>query len=304
MELEALLTEVRHITIAAGARIQEIRAEPMRTDLKDDDSPVTRADREADTLLRRRLTSLCPAGWLSEETADAPDRLRERRVWVVDPLDGTKEFIQGIPEYAVAVALVEDGEPVLAVVHNPVSGEVFWGARGLGARKGVLRSANQWSEKAVTVCEGNVILASRSELARGEFDPFMPREHEAGSREHGAGKREQRNLLTAHSSRLTDWEVVGRGSIAYKLAGVAAGDGSVTFSRGPKHEWDVCAGALLVEEAGGKATDLFGEPLRFNQPFPKTRGILAGAPRAWEQALAAVKAIGASDRMEELGDRA
>lgn len=286
MDLKPLLTEVRHITIAAAARIQEIRAEPVHADLKHDRSPVTRADREADTLLRRRLTALLPAGWLSEETADAPDRLRERHVWVVDPLDGTKEFIEGIPEYAVAVALVEDGEPVLAVVHNPASGEVFWGARGVGVWKGGGSSRSEGDGAVVTVREGKVILASRSELVRGEFEPFMRRERGVAS-----------------SSPLTDWEVVARGSIAYKLAGVAAGDGSVTFSRGPKHEWDVCAGALLVEEAGGKATDLFGEPLRFNQPFPKTRGILAGAPESYDRALRQIRAVGASDRMAELGGR-
>jgi myo-inositol-1(or 4)-monophosphatase len=90
------------------------------------------------------------------------------------------------------------------------------------------------------------------------------------------------------------------GSIELKLALVAAGRAAVTLSRGPKHEWDVCAGALLVEEAGGVATDVFGAPLAYNQPFPKVRGILAGAPMAHARALARIRETGASDRMAEM----
>ena len=90
------------------------------------------------------------------------------------------------------------------------------------------------------------------------------------------------------------------GSIALKLAMVAAGEASVTLSRGPKHEWDVCAGALLVTEAGGAATDAVGGALAYNRPFPKVRGILAGAPEACGRALSLVRSVGVSDRMREL----
>lgn len=271
MDLERLIMDVREIVHTAARRIQAVRAESIETDLKKDKSPVTRADHESDALLRTRLTSLLPVGWLSEETADRPDRLRERLLWVVDPLDGTKEFIKNIPEYSIAVALVEDGEPILGMVHNPATEESFWGVKGLGAFRD--------SGKPIAVHEGSVILASRSELKRGEFEPFVAREQGQG------------------------WQVVGRGSIQLKLAHVAAGLGSVTFSRGPKHEWDVCAGALLVAEAGGKVTDLFGDSLVFNQAFPKTRGILAGAPVAYTAVLERIRDIGASDRMEEEWER-
>jgi myo-inositol-1(or 4)-monophosphatase len=262
MDLTTIVGEVRSVVREVASRIEEIRSQPIAPDVKEDQSPVTKADHEADALLRSRLTELLPVGWLSEETADAPNRLSERLVWVVDPLDGTKEFIKGIPEYSVAVALVEEGSPILGVVHNPATGETFWGAKGLGAHRG---------EERMSVQEGDTLLASRSEMKRGEFEPFV-----------------------------RDWNVIPRGSIELKLAHIAAGLGAVTFSRGPKHEWDVCAGALLVEEAGGRVTDLFGEPLRFNQAFPKTRGILAGAPRAFEAALDRIREVGASDRMLEL----
>ncbi len=262
--LPDLLPHVRHVAVEAGHLIERIRQEGFEAMSKDDKSPVTRADHEADAVLKRELLALEPAAWLSEETADNRDRLRASRLWVVDPLDGTKEFMKGLPEYSVAIALVENGEPVLGVVHNPATGETFSAALGAGAFR---------NGEPIRVQEGDSLLASRSETARGEFEPF----EEA-------------------------WHVRPVGSIEYKLALIAAGEAAVTFSRGPKHEWDVCAGAIIVREAGGLASELFGEPLRFNQPFPKVKGILAGAPRAYETARTQIAAIGASDRMDELAN--
>ncbi len=204
-------------------------------------------------------------GWLSEETADNPSRLEQQRLWVVDPLDGTKEFVKGIPEYSVAVALVDAGRAILGVVHNPATDETFWAERGAGAFK---------NGTAIRVAEGSSLLASRSEIKRGEFAPFMQR----------------------------DWDIRHCGSIEYKLALIAEGAGAATLSRGPKWEWDVCAGAVIVEEAGGVATDVFGSPFTFNQPFPKVKGILAGAPEAYRLALKEAVAMGASDRMNEFAD--
>ena len=83
---------------------------------------------------------------------------------------------------------------------------------------------------------------------------------------------------------------------------MACGEGAATLSRGPKWEWDVCAGALIVREAGGVVTDVFGGPLRFNQPFPKVKGIIAGAPAAYRRVLEQVRETGASDRMGEFTD--
>ena len=231
--------------------------------------PVTEADRAADRYLRARLRALAPAGWLSEESADDPSRLQAGRVWVVDPLDGTKEFLQGLPEYAISVALVEGDEAVLAVVHNPATGETWTAVRGEGASR-------EGNPLAVDDSEGpevggrSTLLASRTELATDEFVPFQD-----------------------------EWALVPRGSIAYKLALVAEGRGAATLSRGPKGEWDICAGALLVEEAGGVATDVFGDPLVFNQPFPRVRGILAGAPEAHRRLLGQVQGLPVLDRMRD-----
>ncbi|MEO5352360.1 MAG: hypothetical protein H7835_04010, partial [Magnetococcus sp. XQGC-1] len=108
---------------------------PAQAHLRDKgrNNPLTRADLEADQLLRQRLLGARPGyGWLSEETADSPERLSCRRVWIVDPMDGTKEFIRGLPEFAVSIALVEEGRPVAACVHNPATRELFSATLGGG----------------------------------------------------------------------------------------------------------------------------------------------------------------------------
>jgi len=248
---------------AAGRVIEAIRARGFDVARKERGDPVTEADHAADALLRRELLALERCGWLSEETADDANRLGQRRTWIVDPLDGTREFLRGIPDYSVAVALVEDRRPVLAVVHVPATGVTYHAERGAGAFRDGVR---------LRVQESSVLLASRSEMRRGEFAPFA------------------------------DWSVRPLGSIEHKLALVASGEAGVTLSRGPKWEWDVCAGSLLVEEAGGKASDLGGNPLRFNQPDPRTAGILAGAPGAYDRALAHLAHIGPSERMGGLGE--
>jgi myo-inositol-1(or 4)-monophosphatase len=172
----------------------------------------------------------------------------------VDPLDGTKEYIAGLPEYAVSIALVEHGRPVLGVVWQPDSETGCHAIRGAGAYGGA---------GVLKVREGRSLLASRTELARDEFGPFAD-----------------------------EWSIAASGSIALKLARVAAGEAALTLSRGPKGEWDVCAGALLVEEAGGIVTDAHGMPFAFNGLTGFVGGILAGAPGAWRRGLERVNALG------------
>ncbi len=210
---------------------------------KGHDNPVTAADLEADRAIKKQLRDPFPGyGWLSEETADNDDRLKCRRVWIVDPLDGTKEFIKGIPEFAVAIALVEDGIPVLGVTYNPIKREMYWAARGLGCHLNTrrVRVTRMRTLKRATV------LASRSETARGEWQGF-------------------RGML----------KVSPTGSVAYKLAMVAAGKADATFTRSPKSEWDIASGAALVAEAGGTITDIKGREIRFNQRHVKLEGLVA-----------------------------
>jgi len=253
-----VIEEVIRIAVEAGGIIQAAYREGLHTKVKEGNEPVTQADREADAYLRRSLEALVPAGWLSEESADDLSRLQHSRVWVVDPLDGTKEFIRGLPEYAVSIALVEDGRPILGLIHNPTTEDTFWSCRG----EGTFRNGTR-----LRVRESRVLLASRTEVDEGEFEPFRD-----------------------------SWTVRPCGSIAYKLALVSAGEGAGTLSRGPKREWDVCAGSMLVEEAGGVVTDALGAPLRFNRAPPRTSGVLAAAPRAHRLLLSAARKVGMADR--------
>jgi len=235
-----------HVARRAGALVRSVFRGEYHLAHKIGDDPVTTADLAADTLLREEITAAFPEdGWLSEETTDSPERLARRRVWIVDPLDGTREFVKGIPEFAVSVAQVEEGKPRLAVVYNPIRDELFAAARGCGTElNGV-----QVRITGRTVLDGAKALVSRSETAAG---------------------------LLGSLARRTDLESIG--SVAYKLALVAAGRGDLTLSVRPKSEWDVCAGALLAEEAGAVVTDLVGGGLVFNRRFPKLRGILAAGP--------------------------
>jgi len=210
---------------------------------KGHDNPVTQADLEADRAIKKRLRDPFPEyGWLSEETVDNDARLKRRRVWIVDPLDGTKEFIKGIPEFSVAIALIENGAPILGVTYNPIKREMYWAARGLGCH---LNTKRVRVTKTRTLKRATV-LASRSETARGEWQVFDGR-----------------------------MQVSPTGSVAYKLAMVAGGKGDATFTRSPKSEWDIASGAALVLEAGGAITDIKGRAIRFNQRNVKLQGLVA-----------------------------
>ena len=264
MNLEQLKPDVTAIVRAAGATIMSYFTDRDSFTVADKmpDNPVTDADFAADNLLREQLLGRLPAaGWLSEETVDSPDRLDKELVWVVDPLDGTKEFVLGIPEISVSVALVQAGQPIMAHIFNPVTAEMYVAVKGQGL----------WlNDRPVTVSErrqldGAAIDASRSERMRGEFAPFEER-----------------------------MKIRTMGSIAYKLARVAAGQADATWSRGPKNEWDICAGVLLIQEGGGQCAALDATPFTFNQPFPKVPSIIGDNGHLHAAILAALAPHGAA----------
>jgi myo-inositol-1(or 4)-monophosphatase len=233
----------REAAQAAGEILRRYYRGTYKIASKGHDNPVTEADLEADRTIREILTAAFPDyGWLSEETADNDERLSKRRVWIVDPLDGTKEFIKKIPEFCVAIGLVDRGEPAVGVTYNPIKREMFWSARGLGCHVGKQRVRVTRTR----MLHRASVLASRSETARGEWEVF-----------HG--------ILKA----------VPTGSVAYKLAMVAGGMADATFTRSPKNEWDICSGAALIIEAGGTITDIDGRALRFNRKRTKCAGLIA-----------------------------
>ena len=208
--------------------------------------PVTEADHRVDEVLRNLLPEE-GEGWLSEETVDDHVRLGKRRAWVVDPLDGTREFVEGIPQWSVSIGLVEDGQPVAGGVLNPATDQLVLGAVG----HGVTLNGEPASISTRQSLEGAVVLASNSEIRRGEWDRFE---------NHGIVVRPC-------------------GSVAYKLALVAAGLVDATWTLVPKNEWDVVAGVALVRAAGG-IVEAKGDPARaFNQASPLLQGLLAYPPQ-------------------------
>lgn len=248
-----MIHRVAEVVAEAGRLVQEIARAGYEVELKEDEDPVTRADREADRLLKRGLTALVDCGWLSEEIGGDPEHWLERRVWIVDPLDGTVDFIDGVPDWTISVALAVDGEVRLGVVHSPEREETYLAERGGGAWAA---AGGGRPEGSFQVREGRELVVSPREMAR------------AGARSFGQG-----------------WELRTLGSTAYRMARVAAGGASATISRTDKKEWDVAAGTLLVEEAGGRVSDRAGKRLRFNRDGALVEGLVAGAPEAWQRAV-------------------
>jgi len=245
-----------HSALEAGRTVlSRFTAGAIEAEYKAGHDPVTEADRAVDAVLRKELLR-DGEGWLSEESVDDLARLDKKWVWVVDPLDGTREFVAGIPEFCVSVGLVEDGKPVAGGICNPATNEMFLGAICCG----VTYNGKPAKPSQRTSLEGALILASRSEVKRGEWKAFEN----------------------------PSFRVRPMGSVAYKLALISAGLADVTFTLTPKNEWDVVAGAALVDSAGGYVRTLDNAPLRANQKNPLLSGLLACGPNLRNELLARV----------------
>lgn len=241
---EALL-RIQEALRSAVAAVTQFVPGNVEASYKAGQDPVTEADRVANDVLREVLVR-DGEGWLSEESVDDKQRLGKERVWVVDPLDGTREFVAGIPEWCVSVALVEQGRAVAGGICNPATGELILGSLETGVTlNGQTVRASQRASLA-----GALVLASRSEVNRGEWDRF----------------------------RSASFTIRPLGSVAYKLALVAAGVADATWTLVPKHEWDVAAGVALVEAAGGFVHDLRSAPVKFNSASALLSGLVAGGP--------------------------
>ena len=235
-----LAAEVAAIAADAGALAMELWQTDFRRWEKSPGNPVCAVDLEVDGMLRHRLGLLLPdAGWLSEETIDNADRLSAKRVWVVDPIDGTRDYLRGRPGWCVSVALVEDGQPVIGVLDAPARGEVWTAAVAQGA-----------------FCNCERLHASdRTELS---------------------GARVPADQLPKADRDLTP--VAKPNSIALRMAMVAAGQADLLATLRWGNEWDIAASVLLAREAGAAVTDAFGQPLAFNTPSAQAFGVLTTAP--------------------------
>lgn len=269
-EVDADLELALYAARAAGDVVMKRFRQTQRVTHKSPDQPLTDSDLAADATLRRiLLANRLDYGWLSEESADTAERLQRTYVWIVDPIDGTSSYIAGYPEFAISIGLVKNQRPLLGVVFNPATGELYAARAGRGA----------WRVDGGPVgvrTEGRTLVASRSELRAGEFAEFG------------------------------DFEIAETGSTAYKMVRVAAGQAEAFFSRRAKSEWDVCAAALIVAEAGGRATDIHGRELSYNRINTHVDGIIASNGVLHSELVERVAALpGASGRtnFQDHGDQ-
>lgn len=233
----------------AAARAGDIalsyyKQDPEVWDKGGDAGPVTAADLAVNTMLEQTLRTARPDyGWLSEETDDDATRLSTARQFVIDPIDGTRAFIEGARDWGHSLAVVENGAPVVAVVAMPARDLTFTAVRGQGAFcNGAPLAVTTGTDMEIA----NVLTAK----------PNLRAEHWAM----GAPPPFQRTF---------------RSSLAYRLALVASGQFDAMLTFRPTWEWDIAAGTLLVTEAGGRATDQTGAPLQFNTPDPRCPGVVA-----------------------------
>lgn len=239
IEPQSLLKDIVAISRQAGAAILQVYGQEIDVTHKEDSSPLTQADLASHQLIRDALRNLTPGiPLLSEESAvlDYADRAAWHEYWLVDPLDGTKEFIKRNGEFTVNIALVRNHAPIMGVVHVPVSGVTYWGIEGDGA----------WRQESTGGAEP---IAVRAPCA----DPVVV----VGSRSHANPKLEQ------HLAALGSYELVSMGS-SLKFCLVAEGQADFYPRLGPTSEWDTAAAHAVVTAAGGSVVTLDGRPLRYN----------------------------------------
>ncbi len=250
----ALADALEAVVREAGALARAAFGKPIRTWAKEHNSPVSEVDIAVNDLLRERLSMLAPdAGWLSEETEDEPTRLKAARVWIVDPIDGTRSFIAGRPDWTISVALVEARRPIVAALYAPVSEEFFRAVAGAGAtRNAVAMMACQGGEIAGARIGGPKPVLDRLAATAPAFN-VMPRVH----------------------------------SLALRLARVADGTLDAAFASNTSRDWDLAAADLLVHESGGALTTAGGATLAYNG-VTTVHDVLVAAGLARHRALMAL----------------
>lgn len=237
-----------HAARAAGETALKFSGPQAKAwDKPDDLGPVTEADLAVNAVLHRELTGARrDYGWLSEESEDSEKRLGQDRVFIVDPIDGTRSFIQGAAYWAHSIAVAEQGEVTAAVVYLPEVDRLYAAGRGLGA-----------------TLNGTPISVSQRQQVKG------------------ASVLAAKPNYTAHhwvEGKVPEVERVYRPSLAYRLSLVAQGRFDAMLTLRDSWEWDIAAGSLILTEAGATVTDIYGHPLRFNNPHPQVRGVVAAGP--------------------------
>lgn len=231
-----------------------------RWEKPDGAGPVTEADIAVNLMLEKHLRAARPDyGWLSEESDDGKARLDHERVFIIDPIDGTRSFADGSDIWAHSIAIVENGEPIAAVIYLPARSKMFSAARGTGA----------------FLNGGPIRVAGRRDIAGAEILATRP------------------NMDASHWRRSTPPDIrrSHRPSLAYRMALVAQGKFDAMLTLRPAWEWDIAAGDLILREAGAVVTDRRGNPLQFNNAHPAQDGVVAANPAIHSQFLAALRPI-------------
>ena len=248
---------------AAGEIALERRRAGLDVQSKAGGSPVTDGDLAVNAFLDEHLKAARPDyGWLSEESLDDPDRLTRDRVFVVDPIDGTVAYIKNRPWWSVAIAVVENGQPIAAVVHAPTLNETFSATRGQGAHLNGYPIHASDADR----LEDASMLADAALLERPIWEEPWP-----------TMRLERRN------------------SIAYRMALVGAGGFDAAISLGAKWDWDLAAGSLIATEGGARATDHGGRTLRFNRHVPQQASLVCAAPGLHPLIIARCRPIALTD---------
>jgi myo-inositol-1(or 4)-monophosphatase len=228
----------------AGALARDLSAKKLEVHSKGALGPVTNVDYAVDALLAERLLDARPDyGWLSEETPDDhARRIGKARTFILDPIDGTGALVGKSPQWTISIGIVEADRAFAGAVYNPMTDEMFLGADGVPATLNGRRVRASLRD----TLEGARILGQARRFAPKKWPTPWPK-----------------------------MEIIERQSIAYRMALVAAGMGDAALLFGFKHEWDIAAGAAIVEAAGGRVSDLWGERIWFNQPDPRAPGVAA-----------------------------
>lgn len=209
--------------------------------------PVTEADLAVNAVLERELRGARPDyGWLSEESDDSAARLTQERVFIIDPIDGTRSFIEGSKSWAHSIAIAEGGQVTAAVVYLPAKNRLYAAAKGQGAtlNNDPVRVSGQ------SGLTGASVVAAKPNYAPAKWvDGDVP-----------------------------DVKRVYRPSLAYRLSLVAQGRFDAMLTLRDSWEWDIAAGALILTEAGATVTDMHGQALQFNNPHPQVKGVVAASP--------------------------
>ena len=237
---------IREAALAAGDLARRLRAEGLHVEWKSNNTPVSNGDLAVDALLQDQLLDARPDyGWLSEETADSADRLSKRRLFVVDPIDGTFAYVKDKPWYTICIAVIDGERPSAAVIYAPELDELYEAVAGGGARLNGEPIAST-SREALEAC---AMLGDKA--------------------------------MFAHPSWPTPWPemtIETRNSIAYRMALVASGQFDACLAPSGKHDWDVAAADLICTEAGALVTDHKGRGFRYNRPVPKQPALVCAGP--------------------------